>query len=158
MPQSASTACCVDGQYCFSWAHYSAFQHRRIQLDYLKKEAAAGRLPAWVPPEAEPARSLLQTVGVPAFTQRYHQDPELALATSMSKSMWTSNPGTARRRQPQQMYMLFVVVLTSSCIGLACCCSTAPQDTTESTLPCMPSLSPYTLLYSLWALLCSAGS
>lgn len=69
--------------------------HHRIQLDYLKKEAAAGRLPAWAPPEAEPARSLLETVGVPAFTQIYHQDPELALATSMSKSMWTSNPGAA---------------------------------------------------------------
>lgn len=66
----------------------------RIQLNYLKKELAAGRVPQWQPPEPEPAKSLLETVGVPAFTCRYLEDPELAMATSISKSMWTSNPGT----------------------------------------------------------------
>jgi hypothetical protein len=65
----------------------------RIQLDYLIKESAAGRLPKYEPPAPEPVKGLLDTVGVPAFTCRYLQDPELAMATSISKSMWTSNPG-----------------------------------------------------------------
>jgi hypothetical protein len=55
-------------------------------------------VPAWHPPEPQPARSLLETVG-PAFTARYEADPELAIATSISKSMWTSNPG----KQPEQL-------------------------------------------------------
>jgi hypothetical protein len=86
----------VPKQYCsitfaISPIHYD--HSCRIQLDYLKKESAAGRVPVWEPPQPEPGKSLLETVGIPAFTCRYTDDPELAMATSISKSMWTSNPG-----------------------------------------------------------------
>lgn len=31
--------------------------------------------------------------GLPAYTRALHTDPELALGNSLSKHMWTSNPG-----------------------------------------------------------------
>lgn len=80
--------------------HPPLLHSHRIQLEYLQKETAAGRVPAWEPPAAPPARSLLHTVGIPAFTSRYQQDAELAMATSISKSMWTSNPGYVLRDGP----------------------------------------------------------
>jgi hypothetical protein len=69
----------------------------RIQRQYFEKEAAAGRLATWVPPVEEPPRTLLQTVGLPGFTSTYKQDAELSVATTMSKNMWTSNPGYVLR-------------------------------------------------------------
>lgn len=40
---------------------------------------------------------MLDTIGVPAFTQAFKQDPELSIGTSISKHMWTSNPGYVLR-------------------------------------------------------------
>jgi hypothetical protein len=50
-----------------------------------------------VPPVKEPPKTLLQTVGLPGFTGTYKQDAELSVATTMSKNMWTSNPGYVLR-------------------------------------------------------------
>eukprot|EP00879_Flechtneria_rotunda_P009951 GHRR01010407.1.p1 GENE.GHRR01010407.1~~GHRR01010407.1.p1 ORF type:complete len:162 (+),score=56.61 GHRR01010407.1:339-824(+) len=72
-------------------------REKQIQRQYFEKEAAAGRLQQWVPPQAEPPKSMLETVGLPNYTETYKQDFELSMATSMSKSMWTSNPGYVLR-------------------------------------------------------------
>eukprot|EP00775_Hariotina_reticulata_P011659 gene11659-11802_t len=75
-------------------------REKRIQRQYLEKEAAAGRLQVWVPAQPEVHKTLLETVGLPQYTSTYKQDPELCLATSMSKNMWTSNPGYVLRDGP----------------------------------------------------------
>lgn len=69
----------------------------RIQRQYFEKEAAAGRLQPWVPPVPEVPKTMLETVGLPQYTATYKQDAELSMATTMSKSMWTSNPGYIMR-------------------------------------------------------------
>ncbi|KAF6259233.1 flagellar associated protein [Scenedesmus sp. NREL 46B-D3] len=80
-----------------SQIHETISKEKKIQRQYFEKEAAAGRLTTWVPPKEEPHTTLLQTVGLPGFTGTYKQDAELSVATTMSKNMWTSNPGYVLR-------------------------------------------------------------
>jgi hypothetical protein len=79
-----------------------AEQQRRekmTQLKYFEREAAAGRLPAYEPPAATPGP---KRTPLPAFAATYSPaaDAELALATSISKNMWTSNPGVCATQAP----------------------------------------------------------
>ncbi len=69
----------------------------RIQRQYFEKEAEAGRLGTWQPPQPETPKTLLETIGMPSFASTFKQDPELALGTSLSKHLWTSNPGYVLR-------------------------------------------------------------
>ncbi|KIY97029.1 flagellar associated protein [Monoraphidium neglectum] len=72
-------------------------KENKIQRKHLEHEVAAGRIPAYNPPSPPPPLSVLDQVGLPAFTRAAKRDPELVMGTTMSKSIWTCNPGYVLR-------------------------------------------------------------
>lgn len=68
-------------------------KERKIQRNYFREQEAAGRIVPKAPPPAVQHKTLLQTVGVPEHIQTLRQDPEQAMSMSISKNMWTANPG-----------------------------------------------------------------
>ncbi len=65
----------------------------RIQRTYLKGEEEAGRIKPYQPEQPPAARSLVDTVGLPKHLETLQQDPIQMMNNSISKHMWTSNPG-----------------------------------------------------------------
>jgi hypothetical protein len=76
-------------------------KEQRIQRKHLESEVAAGRIAPYNPPPPPPSQSMLETVGLPPFTRAIQADPEQRLASVMSKSMWTCNPGYVMRDGPR---------------------------------------------------------
>lgn len=65
----------------------------RIQRDYFRKQEEAGLIHPKPPTPPTQHKTLLETVGVPSYVHATEQDPIQAMNTSISKHMWTSNPG-----------------------------------------------------------------
>ncbi|KAG2451365.1 hypothetical protein HYH02_003968 [Chlamydomonas schloesseri] len=76
-------------------------REKNLQRKYFQEQEAAGRILPKAPTPPEPAKSLLETVGLPSHVQTIRQDPEQALSLSISKHMWTANPGYIVRDGPR---------------------------------------------------------
>mmetsp|Transcript_34169 Transcript_34169/g.61620 ORF Transcript_34169/g.61620 Transcript_34169/m.61620 type:complete len:157 (-) Transcript_34169:369-839(-) len=71
----------------------SILKERKIQRDYLFKQEALGKIIPKPPTPPKKGKDLLETYGVPKHIQTIKEDPEQAISLTMSRNMWTSNPG-----------------------------------------------------------------
>ena len=74
-------------------------------MAHMLKEEAAGRVKPYDPAAAKPrektGRDLLPNGGLPDHVATLALDPAQTLANTISKSMWTSNPGYIVRDGPR---------------------------------------------------------
>lgn len=68
-------------------------RERRLQRQYFQEQEAMGHVQPQPPTPPKQTKTLLETHGVPEFVKTIQKDPEQLMATTISKNMWTSNPG-----------------------------------------------------------------
>eukprot|EP00195_Chlamydomonas_chlamydogama_P006944 CAMPEP_0202890078 /NCGR_PEP_ID=MMETSP1392-20130828/594_1 /ASSEMBLY_ACC=CAM_ASM_000868 /TAXON_ID=225041 /ORGANISM="Chlamydomonas chlamydogama, Strain SAG 11-48b" /LENGTH=146 /DNA_ID=CAMNT_0049573569 /DNA_START=207 /DNA_END=650 /DNA_ORIENTATION=+ len=68
-------------------------KEKKLQRQYFQQQAAAGTIREKPPTPKTMGKSALDTVGVPEHIQTLRTDPEQSLSLTISKNMWTSNPG-----------------------------------------------------------------
>lgn len=61
--------------------------HTQSITQHLESEVAAGRIGPYSPPVPPPPQTLMDTVGLPAFTRTIQADPEARMGASLSKHM-----------------------------------------------------------------------
>lgn len=78
----------------------SIVKEKKLQRQYFKEQEAAGRIVPKAPTPPPPKKTLAETVGIPEHLGTLRQDPEQSMHLSISKNMWTSNPGYIVRDGP----------------------------------------------------------
>eukprot|EP00967_Tisochrysis_lutea_P147569 scaffold280646_cov18-Tisochrysis_lutea.AAC.1 len=73
----------------------------RIQQQYFQEQVSKGTIRPKPPTPQPEHKPLLDSVGVPEFVDTTRQDPIQAMNSSISRSMWTSNPGYLERNGAQ---------------------------------------------------------
>uniref|UniRef100_A0A7S0X074 Uncharacterized protein n=1 Tax=Chlamydomonas leiostraca TaxID=1034604 RepID=A0A7S0X074_9CHLO len=75
-------------------------KEKRIQRNYFREQEAKGLVVPKPPTPPAQHKTLLETVGVPDHLETLRQDPIQSMNTSISKHMWTCNPGYLVRDGP----------------------------------------------------------
>ncbi|KAF5832031.1 hypothetical protein DUNSADRAFT_12211 [Dunaliella salina] len=76
-------------------------KEKRIQQQYFQDQISKGTIRPKPPTPQPEHKPLLDSVGVPEFVDTTRQDPIQAMNSSISRSLWPSNPGYLERNGAQ---------------------------------------------------------
>lgn len=65
----------ADNVVCLLIPSQSIVKEKKIQREYFKTQEAAGKIKAQPPPPKAPAKSAIETVGIPEYVTRTMRDP-----------------------------------------------------------------------------------
>lgn len=68
-------------------------KEKKLQRQYFEEQEAAGRIKPYHPTKSVSTESSVQRIQVPEFVHNVKLAPEQCMADSLSRNMWTSNPG-----------------------------------------------------------------